>query len=107
MIRKRLVNMALAILIGLASLLIAQPALACSVCFGADPSSSMNQGVQAGMLVLLGVVGVVLTGLASLLLFWMRRAAHLEAQPRVVEPTSGRFEEDPHGWRSLDPQHPE
>ncbi len=78
MIRKRLVNMALPILIGLASLLIAQPALACSVCFGADASSSMNQGVQAGMLVLLGVVGVVLTGLASLLLFWMRRAAHLE-----------------------------
>ncbi len=80
MIRERLVNMALAILIGLASLLIAQPALACSVCFGGDPSSSMNQGVQAGMLVLLGVVGVVLTGLASLFLFWMRRAAHLEAR---------------------------
>ncbi len=76
MIRIRLVDMALAIMIGLASLLTAQPALACSVCFG-DPSSSMNQGVQAGMLVLLGVVGVVLTGLASLLLFWMRRAAHL------------------------------
>ncbi len=78
MIRKRLVNMALAILIGLASLLMAQPALACSVCFGADPGSSMNQGAQAGMLVLLGVAGVVLTGLASLFLFWMRRAAHLE-----------------------------
>ncbi len=78
MIRKRLVNMALAILIGLAPLLIAQPALACSVCFGGDPSSSMNQGVQAGVLVLLGVIGVVLTGLASLLLFWMRRAARLE-----------------------------
>ncbi len=79
MIRTRLVIMPLAILIGLATLLSAQPALACSVCFG-DPSSSMNQGAQAGMLVLLGVIGVVLTGLASLLLFWMRRAAHLEAQ---------------------------
>ncbi len=77
MIRQRLLKLALSILIGLASLLLAQPALACSVCFGGDPSSSMNQGVQAGMLVLLGVVVVVLTGLASLLLFWMRRAAHL------------------------------
>ncbi len=77
MIRKRLLKLALPILIGLASLLIAQPALACSVCFGGDPNSAMNQGVQAGMLVLLGVVGVVLTGLASLLLFWMRRAAQL------------------------------
>ena len=89
MIRKRLDNLALAILIGVASLLIAQPALACSVCFGGDPNSSMNQGVQAGMLVLLGVIGVVLTGLASLFLFWMRRAAQLEAS-RVegVEQTS-------------------
>ena len=85
MIRRHRVNMALAMLIGLASLLTAQPALACSVCFGGDPGSSMNQGVQAGMLVLLGVVGVVLTGLASLLLFWMRRAALLEAQAQVVE----------------------
>ncbi len=88
MIRKRLVNVALAILIGLASLLIAQPALACSVCFGGDPSSDMNPGAQAGMLVLLGVVGVVLTGLASLLLFWMRRAAHLEAQVEEVKEAS-------------------
>ncbi len=84
MIRKRLLEIALAIPIGLASLLIAQPALACSVCFGGDASSSMNQGVQAGMLVLLGVVGVVLTGLASLFLFWMRRAAHLKAQVEAV-----------------------
>ncbi len=48
MIRKRLLKLALSILIGLASLLLAQPALACSVCFGGDPSSLMNQGVQAG-----------------------------------------------------------
>ena len=58
-------------------LLSAQPALACSVCYG-DPNSEMTKGAQAGVLVLLGVVGVVLTGLASLLIFWMRRAANLE-----------------------------
>ncbi len=75
----RLARMSLAILASLGVLLSAQPALACSVCFG-DPNSALNQGAQAGMLVLLGVIGVVLTGLASLLLFWMRRAAHLEAQ---------------------------
>jgi len=61
----------------LAALLFAQPALACSVCFG-DPNSAMGEGVQAGVLVLLGVAGVVLTGLASLLIFWWRRAANLE-----------------------------
>ncbi len=88
MIRKHLVTMALAMGIGLPSLLIAQPALACSVCFGGDPSSAMHQGAQAGMLVLLGVAGVVLTGLASLFLFWMRRAAHLRAQVESVEVAS-------------------
>ncbi len=80
-----MVNMPLALLIGLASLLMAQPALACSVCFGGDPNSSLNQGAQAGMLVLLGVAGVVLAGLASLFLFWMRRAAHLRVQLEAVE----------------------
>ena len=78
MTRKRLGTMSLEILIGLAALLLAQPALACSVCVGGDPGSSMNQGLQAGMLVLLGVVGVVLTALASLMIFWMRRAAQLK-----------------------------
>ncbi len=89
MIRKRLVSMAaLAILIGLASLLIAHPALACSVCVGADPGSSMKQGLQAAVLVLLGVIGAVLTGLASLMLFWVRRAAQLEARVGAVEEAS-------------------
>ena len=72
--------LALALLVGLATLLVAESASACSVCFG-DPNSSMVKGVQAGVLVLLGVVGVVLTGLGSLILFWMRRAANLQAVP--------------------------
>ncbi len=76
-----------AILAGLGALLSAQPALACSVCYG-DPNSAMTQGAQAGVLVLLGVVGVVLTGLVSLLIFWMRRAAQLEAEAVAVEQAS-------------------
>ncbi len=68
----------LTILACLAALLSAAPALACSVCYG-DPNSAMSQGAKAGVLVLLGVVGAVLTGVASLLIFWMRRAAHLKA----------------------------
>ena len=78
MSENRLANVSLALLVCLAALLTAQPALACSVCYG-DPNSAMSQGAQAGVLVLLGVVGVVLTGFASLLIFWMRRAAHLES----------------------------
>ena len=77
MSQNRLASISLAMLVCLGALLSAQPALACSVCYG-DPNSAMSQGAQAGVLVLLGVVGVVLTGLASLLIFWMRRAARLE-----------------------------
>ena len=77
MSRYRTAIMSLAILACLGVLLSAQPALACSVCYG-DPNSAMSKGAQAGVLVLLGVVGTVLTGLASLLIFWMRRAANLE-----------------------------
>ncbi len=84
MSQKRLASMSLAILVCLGALLSAQPALACSVCYG-DPNSAMSQGAQAGVIVLLGVVGVVLTGLTSLLLFWMRRAAKLEGPVRAVE----------------------
>ena len=92
MIRKRRLDMALAILIALASLLTAQPALACSVCAGGDPSASMNQGLQAAMLVLLGVVYLLLAGLASLFLFWMRRAARLEAHDRQAPRSGARSE---------------
>ena len=82
-------QLTLAILIGAAWLLVAQPALACSVCFGGDPSASMNQGVRAGMLILMGVIGGVLAALASLFLFWMRRAARLAAQSDDAEKASG------------------
>ncbi len=71
------VNMASTFLICLATVSSAQTALACSVCYG-DPNSPMTKGVEAGVLVLLGVVGTVLFGLASLFLFWVRRAANLE-----------------------------
>ena len=78
MSQHRLTRIRLTILACLGVLLSAAPALACSVCYG-DPNSAMVQGAKAGVLVLLGVVGVVLTGVASLLIFWMRRAARLNA----------------------------
>ncbi len=74
----RVTGLSLALLVGVGVLLGAHPALACSVCAG-DPNSALSQGAQAGMLVLLGVIGVILTGIASLFIFWMRRAANLRA----------------------------
>ena len=88
MSRKRLGSMSLALLACLAALLTSQPVLACSVCYG-DPNSAMTQGALAGVLVLLGVVGVVLTGIASLLVFWMRRAAYLRAAEEASRAVPG------------------
>ncbi len=83
MSQNRLASISLAILVCLGVLLSAEPVLACSVCYG-DPNSAMSHGARAGVLVLLGVVGVVLAGIASLLIFWMRRAAQLRAQVETV-----------------------
>ncbi len=82
--QNRLASMSLAILACLGVLLSSPPALACSVCYG-DPNSAMTQGAKAGVLVLLGVVGVVLTGLASMLIFWMRRATNLNRLANAVK----------------------
>ena len=46
---------------------------ACSVCFG-DPNSPMVQGMKYGILALLGCIGTLLFGFASLFLYWMRRS---------------------------------
>ena len=88
MSRHRLTSMSLAIVACLGVLLSAQRVLACSVCYG-DPNSAMTHGAQAGVLVLLGVVGVVLLGLASMLVFWARRAANPEHQGRAVGEARG------------------
>ena len=72
----------------------AQSAMACSVCYG-DPNSPMTKGVQAGVLVLLGVVGTVLLLLASLLLFWIRRSAALDEAGRSVGQTSSAWASEP------------
>ena len=54
----------------------AAPAFGCSVCYG-DPNSSLSHGVNAGVLVLLGFIVSVLLMIASLLIFWMKRARRL------------------------------
>jgi len=52
---------------------IRQNAWACAVCFG-DPNSPMSHGARAGVLFLLGVVVVVLSGILGMTLFWAKRA---------------------------------
>ena len=87
MSQKRPVLLVSALLICLAAISIAQPVIACSVCYG-DPNSPMTKGVEAGVLVLLAVVGGVLLLIGSLLLFWMRRAAILADATNPTNPTT-------------------
>ncbi len=81
---QRPIYASIAALVGAVALLSAQPAFACAVCYG-EPGAPMTQWIQAGVLVLLGVVGTVLTGLASLMIFWMRRASKLSAPPQRTD----------------------
>jgi len=53
-----------------------EPAEACSVCFG-DPNSLMAKGAVMGVVVLLGVVGCVLGGMAGTGIYWIRRGRRL------------------------------
>ena len=99
MSQNRLAGISLAIFACLVVLLSTQPALACSVCYG-DPNSAMSHGARAGVLVLLGVIGVVLLGFASMMVFWMRRAANLASQGGVVEEPRGAYGIGAHPNRS-------
>jgi len=81
----RLAATSLRFLVFVGALLSAPPVLACSVCYG-DPNSAMTLGAKAGVLFLLGVIGVVLIGIASLLIFWMRRAAQIKVAEEAGQP---------------------
>ncbi len=72
----------------LLTLLSSRSALACAVCFG-SPDSSLTQGAKAGILILLGVVATVLTGIVAVAAVWARRARMLEAQGEPG-PTEGQ-----------------
>lgn len=49
-------------------------AMACAACFGKS-DSPMAQGMNAGILALLGVVGTVLAGAATFFVFLAKRAS--------------------------------
>jgi len=52
--------------------------LACSICFG-NPASALAKGASAGALFLLGVVGFVLGGIATVIVVWSRRARKIDS----------------------------
>ena len=74
---RRFPSMPLVVLIGASALIWqAETVWACSVCFG-DPESPMAKGVVAGVLVLVGVIGMVLLGVVGTGLSWVSRSRAL------------------------------
>ena len=65
-----------ALVVAVAVLAIVEPANACSVCFG-DAESPQIKAMQAGIIVLLGCIGTVLAGFASLFGYWIFRSHRL------------------------------
>jgi len=58
-------------------------ASACSACYGGKSDSSLAQGMNWGIMTLLGVILAVLAGVATFFVFLARKAAALE--PTAVE----------------------
>lgn len=69
----------LMLLVALGTLVVAQPAAACSVCFG-DPTHPETRGARNAVLFLLGVVGLVQVGFVGL--FWQFRRRSKSIQER-------------------------
>lgn len=59
--------------------LVPRPALACPVCFGQN-DSAMAVAINAGVLMMLGVVAVML-GLFAAFIFYLARRARLAPEP--------------------------
>ena len=60
------------------------PAGACAVCFG-DPDSAMTQGMNKGIVVLLGVV-------AAVQIFFVAVFLTIRQRPREIEKRKNRFQ---------------
>jgi len=60
-------------------------ALACTACYG-QSDSSLAKGMNAGIYVLLGFVGLVLSAVAGFFVFIVRRATRLQAVAANTQP---------------------
>lgn len=61
----------------------APAALACTACYG-QSDSALAKGMNNGIFVLLGFIGLMLVGVSAFFVFIIRRATRLQAQPQIV-----------------------
>lgn len=81
-------TLAAAAIVVLASLVLPSSADACAVCYG-DPDSTMSQGMNNGILALLGVVGFVQLGLVAMFAAIWTRTRRLRRQRDRFEVLQG------------------
>ena len=68
----------------------AGPLLACAACFG-QSDSAMAQGMNWGILILLGIIALVLGGVAGFFVYLAKRTSALAAATgpeQMLEPTA-------------------
>jgi hypothetical protein len=65
-----------------------QPLFACATCFGAS-DSDLARGMNWGILSLLSVVVVVLTGVASFFIYLVKKSAAVSARAQGRETSKG------------------
>jgi hypothetical protein len=73
-----------------AALITAPSAHACAACYG-QSDSAMAQGMNWGIMALLGVIGFVLAGLTSFFVFINRRAANPPVEPAANPVPATKF----------------
>ena len=73
----------LTLILAAAFLHCAPAALSCTACYG-QSDSALAQGMNNGIFVLLGFIGLMLVGVSAFFVFIIRRAAKLSAQSQPV-----------------------
>lgn len=69
----------LILLVGAIGLMVPDFVQACAVCFG-DPSSPLTIGAKAGVLFMIGVLGVVLGGIFAAVIYFIHRSRIVQVQ---------------------------
>lgn len=69
----------LVLFVGVTGMIVPDFVQACAVCFG-DPSSPLTIGAKAGVLFMIGVLGVVLGGILAAIIYFIHRSRIVQVQ---------------------------
>lgn len=69
--------------------LVPQIVSACSVCFGMPSDQSITQGLDMAIIMLIGVTGTVLGGIAAFFIYMIRRGKQIKKIMGIYDSTNG------------------